>query len=351
MEVYGRKYYLNIYNADGSITTPGTRRTLTLNGKELSYQGTEQRTYWSANGSMNQSANGGTLGSISIYGGNDTNLFIQQFQNSNASISTTANSTALTIGTHATAVSAPVIINTSAGGGAIATEKMRITGEGNVGVSTNSPTEKLDNSGITRLRGLPLNGATNAIYTQSNGTASATQNQTFTATRTVVADANGVLGYVVGTPTSPGVPKLVVSAGVPGTQNIKGNIPNTVGNYSVEYLDVYNAWTSNVFTVPASQGGVYIVAMQTSHTHTVDASSSWFTIARIQKSTDGGTTWTNVLNDTSSSNLGTDVDNGNKLYWTGALNAGDRIRVVYQCSSIGDNIVSLGSLTITQLNQ
>lgn len=65
---------------------------------------------------------------------------------------------------------------------------------GNVGIITTTPTEKFDNSGNTRLRNLPLNGTTNSIYTTAAGTSSPTQNQTFSATRTIVADANGVLG-------------------------------------------------------------------------------------------------------------------------------------------------------------
>jgi hypothetical protein len=80
--------------------------------------------------------------------------------------------------------------------------RVTMTSNGNVGVGTETPTEKLDNSGITRLRALPLNGATNAINTTSGGNASSTQNQTFTATKTVVADNNGVLGYVTGLPNN-----------------------------------------------------------------------------------------------------------------------------------------------------
>lgn len=75
-----------------------------------------------------------------------------------------------------------------------------ITENGQIGVGTIAPTEKLDVEGIARVRDLPLNGTSNAIYTQSDGTGSSTQNQTFTATRTVVADANGVLGVVNGLP-------------------------------------------------------------------------------------------------------------------------------------------------------
>lgn len=192
---------VNIYNADGSLTGSGTRRILTINGKELSFEGTNERTFWSADGSLNQLGSAGRA-SFMLYGGNDSNLQIQSFENAEASISATDNSTSLHLATHATNQSAPITFSTSAGSNALATEKMRITGEGNIGIQTNTPTERLDNEGITRLRGLPLNGATNAIFTTSGGTASTTQNQTFTATRTLVADANGVVGYVTGLPAA-----------------------------------------------------------------------------------------------------------------------------------------------------
>jgi len=108
------------------------------------------------------------------------------------------------IGTHITTNPAPLIFSTSPGGNASGIERMRITGTGNVGIATpDDPSEKLDNGGITRLRNLPLNGATNAINTTVAGDVSPNQDQTFTATRTVVADANGVLGTVAGLPASP----------------------------------------------------------------------------------------------------------------------------------------------------
>ena len=65
-----------------------------------------------------------------------------------------------------------------------------------VGISTTTPTETFDVAGNTRLRNLPQNGISNAIFTQVNGAASATQNQSFMATKTVVADDNGVLGSI-----------------------------------------------------------------------------------------------------------------------------------------------------------
>ena len=196
---------VNIYNANGSLTGSESSRNLTLNGKELNFIGTNQRTSWRTDGVLYQEnlQSSGGEGAIVITGGSSSNLYLQQFRNGPAQIQAAFNSTVLDIGTNGSTASAPLTISTSAGGGALATEKMRVTGEGNVGINTIAPTEKLDNNGITRLRNLPTDGTTNAIYTQSNGAASATQNQTFTATRTVVADANGVLGTVAGLPATP----------------------------------------------------------------------------------------------------------------------------------------------------
>lgn len=126
---------VNIYNSDGSLTST---RTLTLDNHQLTFNGLEQQTFWSADGSMNQSGSNGRA-SLSMYGGNNSNLFIQQFQNAEAQISTGGNSTSLYLGTSNTNVSAPITFSTSAGSNANGTMKMIITGEGNVGINTPYP--------------------------------------------------------------------------------------------------------------------------------------------------------------------------------------------------------------------
>ena len=286
-------------------------------------------------------ASGTSRGSLGVTGGGATmNMFADD--NAVAQITTSGNATGLFL-TTANATS-PLRLGTDG------LEKMRITGTGNIGIGTASPTEKLDHNGIARLRGLPLNGATNAINTTSGGAASASQDQTFTATRTVVADANGVLGYVSGVPTQAGSSRVVVSAGVPGNQNIV-NANQLLAEYTTEYIDVHAAWASNVFTVPANMGGLYIFSMQSAHMHEVNAQTNWFVSAILQKSTDGGGGWTNIMKDTNAGLPGTASDNGNAINWTGLLNAGDKIRLLYHSNSSANNIVNLGSLTITQLAQ
>ncbi|MGK6344259.1 hypothetical protein ACMGDK_18765 [Chryseobacterium sp. DT-3] len=64
-----------------------------------------------------------------------------------------------------------------------------------VGIKTSTPTETLDVNGIERIRELPRHNTANSIFTKPDGTRSENKDQTFIATKMVVADANGVLGY------------------------------------------------------------------------------------------------------------------------------------------------------------
>ncbi|WP_236682779.1 hypothetical protein [Riemerella anatipestifer] len=86
-----------------------------------------------------------------------------------------------------------------------------------VGIATSKEipaTETFHVNGTARITDLPLNGATSAINTKTDGTASTTKDQAFTAVKTVVVDANGVLGTVSGLPVTelplaPGVYKPI----------------------------------------------------------------------------------------------------------------------------------------------
>ncbi|MEE6130310.1 hypothetical protein V2E39_23120 [Chryseobacterium arthrosphaerae] len=73
-----------------------------------------------------------------------------------------------------------------------------------VGINTAAPTEIMDVNGTVRVRDLPLNGSANAISTKPDGTKSTAKDQPFIATKTVVVDNNGVLGYVNGLPSASG---------------------------------------------------------------------------------------------------------------------------------------------------
>jgi len=101
---------------------------------------------------------------------------------------------------------------------------------GQVGINTKNPTENLDINGIERVRELPKHQTANAIFTKPDGSYSGNKDQTFIATRRVVADANGVLGYIDG-----------LSGGDPG--NSRRNV--TIG-YSA------SLWDGNLYAIGGS---------------------------------------------------------------------------------------------------
>ncbi|MBB6371150.1 hypothetical protein [Chryseobacterium shigense] len=138
---------------------------------------------------------------------------------------------------------------------------------GNFGINTSVPTERLHNNGNVRLQGLPLNGAINAINTTSVGGVSSSQNQTFTATRTLVSDTNGVLGYISGVPTitEPGSQTLNYARSVtsPINSSTPANSEVTIGNISIRFNGTsssaanieYKVSQSNHVTILYHKGG------------------------------------------------------------------------------------------------
>lgn len=173
----------SIYTVDGSITgtvSPSFTRTLNLNGSNMLFTGSQQRTSWSATGALGQTNLQSNTGSASfqLNGGNNTQLSLQQFNNGTAQMFTSLGSNTLDIGTNAITNSdgAPVRFFTSAGSGALGTEKARIQPDGKVGIATDDPTETLDvGAGNVKVRQINSNGSTNP------------------SDKLVVADANGVL--------------------------------------------------------------------------------------------------------------------------------------------------------------
>jgi hypothetical protein len=140
-----------------------------------------------------------------------------------------------------------------------------------------------------------------------------------------------------------------VSVSVPGNQNFlpSGDI---IVSFTTENYDPNNAWTNNNFIVPAGMSGTYTVNLQTSHAHTSAGSNDeWWVMLDLEKSTDNGSTWTRVMADISSGLRFSDLDNGNSIFWTGNLNAGNRLRVRGRYNANTNNIILLGNLAITKL--
>ncbi|WP_456315091.1 hypothetical protein [Pseudomonas shirazensis] len=116
-----------------------------------------------------------------------------------------------------------------------------------LGVNVKAPTESLDVNGTTRLRSLPVNGATNAINTKANGTASTAKDQTYSAVKTVVVDANGVMGTIdgVAVTTSPNIKTIqYVRKTAAINDNTAANSEVSIGNLSIRY-NAKNAGEAN----------------------------------------------------------------------------------------------------------
>lgn len=198
-----------------------------------------------------------------------------------------------------------------------------------------------------------LSGDVTAAANSNTTAVTALQGKPLSAAAPIANDLLAFNGTVwAPLPTSSlGIPKQVISVSVPGNQNIAGSINAlTIVQFTVENYDPHNTWTNNVFTVPANMGGTYTLNFQIANTHTASttSTSAFWTMMHVEKSTDGGIGWTKVITDISVAQFN-DVDNGNRLFWTGNLNAGDKLRIRAQYNGDTSDIISLGNLAITKL--
>ncbi|MFN0255639.1 beta strand repeat-containing protein [Pedobacter ureilyticus] len=211
---------VNIYNANGSLTS---NRVVTLAGKNLTFTSPERDIVFDSNGRIANIAKTGYEADIFLSSGSGAtyNRFdLQSFSNGQTNLTASgAGAQQLLLGTHATQVAAPLLFSTSSGGGALGTEKMRITGTGNVGIAANVPTEKLDiGQGNVRIRDINSN----------TGAAS---------DKVVVADATGVLKTVSAVaPQFFYTPSLVLPT---SNSNLPSYVTYAGGTFTVNLHGVY----------------------------------------------------------------------------------------------------------------
>lgn len=108
----------------------------------------------------------------------------------------------------------------------------------NIGINTKAPTETIDVNGTDRVRNLPINGQTNAIYTAPNGKASTTKNQTFNAVKTMVVDANGIMGTIDGIAITEAPDVKTIQYNRTATlinSSTPANSITTIGNLSIRF--------------------------------------------------------------------------------------------------------------------
>ncbi len=159
---------VNIYNSDGSLNS---QRQVNLNGNWIYFQGSEGNTSIEESGaSIRVNAEGADRAQLRLFtedldgDGVGSNFDIDLFTDNILQMLGNDQVEGIVFGTHSTKNSSPIDFTTSAGAFADGEIRMKITGEGNVGIQTTVPTERFDNGGVTRLRELPLNGATNVAF-------------------------------------------------------------------------------------------------------------------------------------------------------------------------------------------
>ncbi|REC63560.1 hypothetical protein DRF65_05570 [Chryseobacterium pennae] len=118
-----------------------------------------------------------------------------------------------------------------------------------VGVNTSNPTETLDVAGIERIRELPKHNTNNSIFTKPDGTRSESKDQVFTATKTLVADANGILGYMEGLPTTNDGGGLPIGQAIVRIYTVPANIA-IVGSFNLKSYLIAN----NLPALPSIDG-------------------------------------------------------------------------------------------------
>ncbi len=161
---------INIYKDDGTLTS---NRTMTMDGKTLTFLGNNQRTIINSGSGIRQEslASSSTgLSNILIVSPDrnsnnvETRLSLQAFPESNTQVFAGLDAISLDIGSNATTNSVPIRFITSAGSSALGTEKARITGDGKMGIGAISPSNKfhvVDTSDPVRFEGVQNTNATN----------------------------------------------------------------------------------------------------------------------------------------------------------------------------------------------
>ncbi|WKS94864.1 hypothetical protein [Riemerella columbina] len=128
-----------------------------------------------------------------------------------------------------------------------------------VGIATDSTTpatETLQVKGTARITDLPTNGAANAISTKPDGSLSTAKDQTFTATKTLVVDNNGVLGVVNSLPSKSSGLTLDKSYTIDTSSNTAkidlSNINDPKDLYVINDITTQGTYSTNI-TLPPNQ--------------------------------------------------------------------------------------------------
>ncbi len=152
---------LNIYNADGTLTT---NRTVALGGRQLTFKGTSQETVWGSSGMLTQY---GTISNANIIlnaadgngNGISGRLVLQIYPERSAQIIADSDATGLSLGTNQTTVSAPISFDTSSGNGANGAQRAEISGDGRFNIVNTLSVGYSGQQTFTGTQKLKVNGS------------------------------------------------------------------------------------------------------------------------------------------------------------------------------------------------
>lgn len=169
---------IHIYKEDGTLTSD---RTVTMDGKSLTFESTNEQTIISKiNGILQEGKN--NVANIQLSSpdknanGKKSNLYLQSYSENSAQILAGEDATALIIGTHYTSATAPIKFITTNSANVLETEKARITGDGKMGIGETTPTNTLH-----------VKAASDPVKFEGLQTSSSSSD------KVLVADTNGVL--------------------------------------------------------------------------------------------------------------------------------------------------------------
>ncbi|MGE8555486.1 MAG: hypothetical protein ACN6OB_16325 [Chryseobacterium jejuense] len=160
---------LNIYNADGTLTTD---RTVALGGRSLTFKGTGQQTVWGSTGTLFQY--GITSYANMVLNAADSNgngiaarMHFQIYPEQPAQIIADNDATGLNLSTNQTTVSAPINFATSPGSNASGIARAQIDGDGRFNINNTLSVGYSGQQTFTGAQKLKVNGSivtTGATY-------------------------------------------------------------------------------------------------------------------------------------------------------------------------------------------
>ena len=165
--------------------------------------------------------------------------------------------------------------------GAILISGLAVAQTGKVGVETDKPTETLHVKGTVRITDLPSDDTKNAINTDDNGTDTGGKNQTFNATRTVVANDQGVLGSIDALPAGTSGENEGTKYYIPVKKCAKTTVVNP-SNQAPAVLDFPETGNAPSKGIKSSHGNAFVFSNNSSKVTAVNSPTMIFILSAVR---------------------------------------------------------------------